>query len=173
MTKEQLMKIMPSLHEDKADLYFEPLQEAMNKYEINTLLREAAFLAQLGHESLDLKYMEEIASGSAYEGRVDLGNINPGDGARYKGRGPIQLTGRANYKRYGDLLGIDLEDNPEQASTPEVGFQIAGLFWSLRKLNTFADQENMKEITHRINGGYNGLDDRLKRYEVAKQVLST
>jgi putative chitinase len=162
---------MPRLSQKKADEYFEYLSEAMKKYEINTPLREAAFLAQLGHESLDLRYMEEIASGKAYEGRTDLGNINPGDGVRYKGRGPIQLTGRANYEKFGTLLDINLIDSPELAATPAVGFRIAGLFWTLKKLNALADLENIREITRRINGGYNGLEDRIRRYESAKRIL--
>ena len=117
--------------------------------------------------------MEEIASGSAYEGRADLGNTQPGDGKRYKGRGPIQLTGRANYKRYGDLLGLDLVNNPTIAATKEVGFRIAGQFWKLNGLNELADQQQFKAITKKINGGYNGLDDRIKYYERAKTVLKS
>ncbi len=171
ITKDQLKAIMPRLPAEKADLYFPHLSAAMLEREINTPLREAAFLAQLAHESMELRYMEEIASGEAYEGRKDLGNVNPGDGKRYKGRGPIQLTGRTNYKKYGDLLGLDLISNPEQTATPEVGFRIAGLFWQLKKLNALADAEDFMEITRRINGGYNGLEDRKRYYEIAKRVL--
>jgi putative chitinase len=173
ITIDQLKKIMPRLSDEKAALYFPPLTDAMQSREINTRLRMAAFLSQLAHESADLRYMEEIASGEAYEGRKNLGNVNPGDGKRYKGRGPIQLTGRANYQAYGELLELDLINNPEQAASPEVGFKIAALYWHIKKLNALADLENMKEITRRINGGYNGLEDRMRRYELAKQVLSS
>ena len=171
ITKEQLKKIMPGLSDAKAEIYFPHLVAAMEERKINTSLRMAAFLAQVGHESLDLRYMQEIASGAAYEGRKDLGNIQPGDGKRYKGRGPIQLTGRSNYVKYGRLLSVDLVNFPEQAATPEIGFRVAALYWSLNNLNVLAEIEDMKEITRRINGGYNGFDDRMKRYEIAKQVL--
>jgi predicted chitinase len=144
----------------------------MQEFQITSYLREAAFLAQLAHESGELRYMEEIASGAAYEGRKDLGNTQPGDGKRYKGRGPIQLTGRANYQKYGDLLDLDLINNPTMAATPQVGFRIAGQFWQLNGLNPLADQQNFKEITKRINGGYNGLVDRTMYYDRAKRVLN-
>lgn len=171
ITKDQLKKIMPTLPASKADLYFPYLTAAMEEREINTPLRMAAFFAQVGHESADLKYMEEIASGQAYEGRKDLGNLYPGDGRRFKGRGPIQLTGRSNYQKFGNLLMVDLVLLPELAATPEYGFRIAALFWTLKKLNALADMGELKEITRRINGGYNGLEDRIRRYELAKQVL--
>ena len=144
----------------------------MEEFEITSYLRETAFLAQLAHESGELRYMEEIASGAAYEGRANLGNTQPGDGKRFKGRGPIQLTGRANYKSYGDLLGLDLINNPTHSRDEEVGFRIAGQFWKLNGLNELADQQDFRQITKRINGGYNGLDDRIKYYERAKKVLS-
>src|SRR5258705_12947602 len=114
--------------------------------------------------------MEEIASGAAYEGRKDLGNPQPGDGKRYKGRGPIQLTGRANYTRYGGLLCLDLVNDPTIAATKEVGFRIAGQFWKLNGLNELADQQQFKAITKRINGGYNSLHDRIKNYNRPKRA---
>jgi predicted chitinase len=163
---------MPNCAAAKRADYLPFIQQAMQEFEITSYLREAAFLAQLAHESGELRYMEELASGSAYEGRKDLGNTQPGDGKRYKGRGPIQLTGRANYKKYGDLLGLDLINNPTIAATKEVGFRIAGQFWQLNGLNPLADQQDIKQITKRINGGYNGLDDRIKYYNRAKQVLN-
>lgn len=172
ITKEELSRVMPRLLTKKRDLLLPFLQAAMTENQITTYLREAAFLAQLAHESGQLKYMQELASGAAYEGRRDLGNTRPGDGRRYKGRGPIQLTGRANYRKYGALLGLDLEGNPELAATPEVGFRVAGAFWRLHGLNELADQRLFKTITRRINGGYNGLADRIQYYERALQVLS-
>lgn len=172
VTDDELRQIMPNCAAAKRTDYLPFIQQAMQEFEITSYLREAAFLAQLAHESGELRYMEEIASGSAYEGRKDLGNTQPGDGKRYKGRGPIQLTGRANYQKYGDLLGIDLINNPTVAATKEVGFRIAGEFWKLNGLNPLADQQDFKQITKRINGGYNGLDDRTKYYNRAKQVLN-
>ena len=95
----------------------------MNEGSINTCARKAAFLAQIAHESGELIYMEELASGAAYEGRKDLGNTQKGDGKRFKGRGPIQMTGRANYRAGGKVLGLYLEKHPEKVKTPEVGFR--------------------------------------------------
>lgn len=168
----ELRRIMSRLSERKAKEYLPLLQAAMTEFDITTYLREAAFLAQLAHESGQLKYFEEIANGSAYEGRRDLGNVQPGDGRRYKGRGPIQLTGRANYRRYGRLLGLDLEGNPKLAATPQVGFRIAGAFWKTHGLNELADRRAFTTITRRVNGGVNGLHDRLHFYRLALAVLS-
>lgn len=127
---------------------------------LDNSLRFIHFLAQLAHESGNFRYMEEIASGAAYEGRKDLGNTQPGDGKRYKGRGPIQLTGRANYRKYGQQLGIDFENNPEIVATPSIGLMVACKFWSDNGLNALADKDDVMTITRRINGGTNGLDDR-------------
>jgi predicted chitinase len=172
VTDDELRQVMPNCPAAKRADYLPFIQQAMAEFDIISYLRETAFLAQLAHESAELRYMEEIASGAAYEGRKDLGNTQPGDGKRYKGRGPIQLTGRANYSRYGTLLGLDLVNNPTLAATKEVGFRIAGQFWKLNGLNELADQQQFKLITKRINGGYNGLDDRLKYYQRAKIVMS-
>jgi predicted chitinase len=172
VTDEELKQIMPRLPGAKRGEYLPFLQQAMAEFEINTYLRESAFLAQLAHESAELRFMEEIASGSQYEGRRDLGNTQPGDGRRFKGRGPIQLTGRANYRTYGQKLGLDLIANPKLAATPSVGFRIAGLFWKSHGLNELADEEKLRQITRRINGGFNGLADREMYYRRARLVLS-
>jgi predicted chitinase len=152
------------------------LTAAMDMAQIDTPLRVAAFLAQLGTESGDLAYFEEIASGDAYEGRCkDLGNCQPGDGRRFKGRGPIQLTGRGNYRKFtqevGSKYGVDFEKNPELVAEPKWGFMAAAWFWNMRKLNTFADKGDFQAITYRINGGCNGADDRDKKYEFARAAL--
>jgi predicted chitinase len=172
LTDDELKQIIPNCPEAKRADYLPFLQQAMAEFEISSYLRETAFLAQLAHESAELRYLEEIASGAAYEGRKDLGNTQPGDGKRFKGRGPIQLTGRANYAKYGQLLGLDLINNPTIAATKEVGFRIAGEYWKLNGLNELADQQQFKSITKRINGGYNGLDDRIKYYNRAKKIMS-
>jgi putative chitinase len=95
-----------------------------------------------------------------YEGRADLGNNRPGDGVRYKGRGLLQLTGRANYKAFGDLLGVNLEGNPELAAEPVLSLKIACEFWKKKSLNQFCDSDDVVDLTRRINGGKNGLDER-------------
>lgn len=179
ITENALRRIMPNLNQAKCQAYLPFMQQAMEEFEINTLLREAAFLAQIAHESGEFRWMEEIwgptEAQKRYEPRcpkaTELGNTHPGDGKRFKGRGPIQITGRANYKKYGDLLGIHLTDQPELAATPEVGFRIAGLFWKLNKLNELADQQKFEKITRCINGGLTGQADRVKYYERAKVVL--
>jgi len=134
-------------------------------------LRLAHFIAQVAHESGGFRYMEEIASGQAYEGRADLGNTQPGDGKRYKGRGPIQLTGRANYRLFGRDLGIDFEQHPEIVAFPSIGLMAACRFWTMRGLNELADADDVVAITKRINGGQNGLADRQAYLVKAKALL--
>jgi len=135
-------------------------------------LRFAHFIAQLAHESGNFRYMEEIASGAAYEGRKDLGNVMAGDGVRFKGRGPIQLTGRANYQKYGRALGIDFEAHPELVVIPSIGFLVACKFWVNNGLNELADRDDVLTITRRINGGTNGLDDRKANLTKIKSWMS-
>lgn len=135
-------------------------------------LRLAHFLAQVGHESGSFKYMEEIASGSAYEGRADLGNICPGDGKRYKGRGPIQITGRSNYRSFGRQIGIDIERHPELAAIPSIGLHLACAYWGNRNLNALADADDVEAITRKINGGLNGLADRKSRLTAMKGLVA-
>jgi predicted chitinase len=171
VTLAQLRQIMPNLPQAKAEQYLPHLNRAMAEANINTPKRQAAFIAQLAHESAEFRYMEEIASGAAYEGRRDLGNTQPGDGKRFKGRGPIQLTGRANYTAAGRALGLDLVNNPKRAADPDVGFRTAAWFWNTRNLNTYADSGNFREVTRRINGGYNGMADRQQYYNRALRVL--
>lgn len=167
----QLTRIMPGLDAARARKVAPFLNQAMVEFGITTKKRQAAFLAQIGHESVSLRYFEEIASGSAYEGRADLGNTRPGDGVRYKGRGPIQLTGRANYRNVGNALGLPLEAKPKMAARLSVGFRTAGYFWQSRGLNGLADQGAFDAISIRINGGENGLQDRRDRHARARAVL--
>ena len=139
---------------------------------LNNELRFVHFIAQLMHESGNFKYMEEIASGSAYEGRKDLGNVSIGDGKRYKGRGPIQLTGRANYQKYGRALGIDFESHPEIVALPSIGLLVACKYWYDNGLNELADRDDVVAITKKINGGTNGLDDRKAKLALIKGWMS-
>jgi len=162
---------MPGLNSGLAGSSAPYMDQAMSDAGINTPARKAAFLAQLGHESGSLRYMQEIASGAAYEGRRDLGNTQPGDGRRFKGRGPIQLTGRANYIAAGKALGLDLVNHPELAATPAVGFKTSAWFWKTHGLNQLADSGQFDQITRRINGGQNGAADRRARWARCKSAL--
>ncbi len=171
MRLEQLLKILPSCSAIRAANCLPHLEAAVLEFEINTPLRLAAFLAQLAHESGEFRYFEELASGEAYEGRVNLGNIHPGDGVRYKGRGPIQITGRTNYRRAGAALGLDLEQNPEKAAELDTGFRVAGWYWQSNGLNQLADHQNIRAISIRINGGFRGMEERKAYYARACKVL--
>lgn len=181
LTDTQLSQIMRNASQIKRQLYLQPLNDAMQAYGINSLARAAAFIAQIAHESGELNFMEELWGPTAAQKRYEppndlarkLGNTEKGDGFRFKGRGPIQITGRANYATYGALLGIDLISAPERAATPEVAFAIAGLFWQRNGLNALADAGNFRAITQRINGGQNGAADRERFFQLAKTILAS
>ena len=171
-TKDKLAIVLPRATQSRIDAFFEPLKAGMVKYGITSPLQMAHFIAQIGHESMSFLYTEEIASGAAYEGRRDLGNTEPGDGKRYKGRGLIQLTGRANYSAYSRHTGVDYVAAPDAVSTdPMVAVDVACWFWSDRGVGKLADGDDVKAVTRRINGGYNGLDDRIQNLNRAKAVL--
>lgn len=148
------------------------LRATLAGYGIDTRLRIAHFLAQVAHESAGLRTCEEFASGAAYEGRQDLGNTQAGDGVRYKGRGLIQLTGRANYKKFGDRMGADLVKTPAKAAEPVFSLRIACEYWKDRKINAHADNDDLRAVTKAINGGYNGLEDRSAYLAKAKAELA-
>jgi len=180
LTEDQLRRIVPKMSEQKAEAFLPHINAAMEAFDIDSPLRTAAFIAQLAHESGSFVWMKELWGPTAQQRRyeppgslaTDLGNTQPGDGRRYMGRGPIQLTGRANYRRYGQLLGLDLERDPDQVAGPEVGFRVAGLYWKSRDINAPADADDIVEVTRRVNGGRNGLADRTEFYERAKRVLA-
>ena len=140
------------------------LLAAMSRAGIIDPTERAMFLAQMAHESGNFRYDEEIASGQAYEGRSDLGNTQPGDGVRYKGRGYIQLTGRANYRDYGNRLGVDLENNPDLAKDPNIAADIAIAYWQQRVDRNAARAGDVRTVTRNINGGLNGLADRQNKF---------
>lgn len=171
MNLGQLVKIMPYARR-RAGIFLDGLNAAMAEFEINTPARQASFIAQIGHESGQLQYVRELASGEAYEGRKDLGNTWPGDGVRYKGRGLIQITGRANYSACAAALGLDLLGHPELIEQPINACRSAGWFWKTRGLNELADAGDQVRITKRVNGGTNGLADRLALFAVADRVLA-
>jgi putative chitinase len=133
-------------------------------YKINTPLRISAFLSNTGHECLSFKQFEEFASGRAYEGRKDLGNIYPGDGVKFKGFGAIMYTGRANYTRLSKTLNKDFVSNPKLLLEPEWAIKSAGVFWNEKKLNIPSDKGDIKTVRKTINGGFNGMIDVQERY---------
>jgi len=178
ITVEQLQTVVPGLKLARAqevvtalnpvlDLLVTPKQTF--HVDINTPIRLAHLIAQLAHESDGFKTYEEYASGRAYEGRRDLGNVHPGDGVRYKGRGWIEITGEFNYAAFAKDTGIDIiddpndpadDDDPKRASTPENSAKIAVWYWTKHGLNKYADADDIYTITRRINGGLNGLESR-------------
>lgn len=202
VTDDSLKQIMPKLPDAKRAAFLPSLQSALNEFGVNTPKREAAFLAQIAHESGELTIFAENLNYSAkglmatwpkrfpdpvkaqqyernpqkiashvYANRIGNGDEASGDGWRFRGRGPIQITGRENYQKYGSRLNVDLISDPDKATTPEVGFRIAGLYWKENGLNELADGGMFETITKRINGGLKGLEDRVKYYTRAKQVL--
>lgn len=175
LTLEQLQAIMPYAGK-RAAVFLEPLNEAMRWADINTPKRMAAFLAQIAHESGELRYVRELASGEAYDtGRLAarLGNTAEadGDGQRFKGRGLIQITGRANYEAASEALEVDFVANPELMETPHYAAMVSAWFWMDRSLGLVADRGDFERLTRRINGGLNGYTDRLRYWAKAKEVL--
>lgn len=171
ITADDLIRIAPGISVRRAEIFAPLLTAAMAEFEIDNGAREAAFLAQVMHESGQLFYTAEIASGRAYEGRVDLGNTQPGDGTRFKGRGLIQITGRANYAACGAALSLALLDTPEILEQPEPATRSAGWFWKTHGCNEIADTGNFVRLTKRINGGTTGLQDRQAYWARAQAVL--
>lgn len=182
LTQEQFRKIFPRCAASRVAQYLNFLNAAMRECGIVSRRRAAAFCAQVGHESMDFKYMEEIASGAAYEGRRDLGNTQPGDGRRFKGRGPIQTTGRTNYTQAARALDLPLLDEPQLLAQPQHGFRASAFWWKANKCNALADQltgvgdardlQRFDKITRRVNGGYNHREERQRRYVAALRVLT-
>jgi putative chitinase len=172
ITTDLLRRIMPESG-PRAALFTVPLVTAAAEFDINAEERIAAWLAQLAHESGQLRYVRELASGEAYEGRKDLGNTQPGDGVRFRGRGLIQITGRANYEQLRVALGLDCVAHPEILEDPHNAARVSGWFWKGRGLNELADggTVNFTKITRRINGGTNGLADREMFYSRARAAL--
>ena len=173
VTLAALMQIMPYAN-GRAAFFLPFLNAAMDNFAINTPLRQAAFLAQVAHESGSLRYVREISSGAAYEGRADLGNTQPGDGVKFRGRGLIQITGRNNYKACSRALFEDdrLLMVPVLLERPENACNSAAWFWDDHELNDLADASKFVTITKKINGGTTGLEERQAFYARAKEVLT-
>lgn len=178
ITTQQLLQILPNAS-SRAGVFVPVLNVAMSKYGIVTRLRMAAFLAQVGHESGQLRYVRELGS-DQYLDKYDTGRLaerlgntpeDDDDGQLYRGRGLIQVTGRDNYAACAEALGLDLLEHPELLELPEHAAMSAGWFWHRAGLNTLADKGDFLTITKRINGGTNGLRDREAIYERALRVL--
>jgi putative chitinase len=190
LTLEQLRSLCQTTSAERLEAICAPLNDALAEFEIDTSARQSAFLAQVAHESGCFRYLRELASGDAYEGNVHLGNTEPGDGRRFKGRGLIQITGRKNYHLCGDALGLDLLAMPELLEQPAAACRSAGWFWRIGAglnlsarakehgvpeyvdLNDLADQGDFEGITLAINGGLNGYEDRLAQLHRAQTALT-
>ena len=199
ITEQQLLQILPNAGR-QAGVFVPVLNTAMGKYAIVTRLRVAAFIAQVGHESGQLMRLVENLNYSAeglmktWPSRFDLvrataaarkpeqianivyagrmGNTEPGDGWKYRGRGLFQVTGQANYAACGEALGLDLLSKPELLELPQYAAMSAAWFWSTRGLNILADAGDFVKITRRINGGLNGQTERQALYDKALKVLA-
>lgn len=175
LTVAQLSAAVPNLARWRAVEVCDALNAVLPDTAITTTRGLAAFLAQLGHESGSFRYLVEHASGLAYEPHTrvgaKLGNTQEGDGPRYKGRGWIQLTGRANYRAAGQALGLPLEDQPELASDVATAARVAAWYWRTRGCAPLADAGDFVALTRKINGGTNGLADRQARYARACNAL--
>lgn len=170
-SREQLASICEVKKLHNIDKFFQLLVDFMKLTHIDTTLRAAAFLATIAHESCRFVYTEERAKGVLYEGREDLGNVHPGDGPKYKGRGLIQVTGRYNYEQLSIDFGEDFINYPEKLAEPYYAVMSACWFWNRKNLNELADRGEFKAITKKVNGGLNGWSDRLHLYERAKMIL--
>lgn len=173
ITKAQLLRAVPTLYKQRVDEFVDSFNKYSDLFGITTPLRAVHYLAQVFHESGALKYTSELASGKAYEGRKDLGNIKPGDGPRFKGRGYIQITGRKNYQAYADsgyCVG-DLMNHPEWLCLSPGNQKASMWFWKTNGLNALADLDNLTAITKKVNGGYNGLSNRQYYYRRFKREM--
>lgn len=199
ITEQQLLQILPKAR-PVAGFFVPALNAAMARFKINSPVRMAAFIAQIGHESGQLTRMVENLNYSAerlqavwpkrfnsvlaeqvarkpeqianivYGGR--MGNTLPGDGWKYRGRGLIQLTGANNYRAAGAALGLDLVNHPDLVEQPETAAMVAGWFWQSNGLNELADSGQFAKITRTINGGLTGQAERVALRDLAAKVLA-
>ncbi|HVZ38022.1 MAG TPA: SpvB/TcaC N-terminal domain-containing protein [Candidatus Kapabacteria bacterium] len=176
LTPQSLRNAIPGLNQRRAEQLAPILNNAMREFNINTPERRNMFLAQVAHESGSLRFFRELGNDryfERYNNRRDLGNTHPGDGPRYRGRGAIQITGRRNYEQAGRALGLDLVNHPELLEQPENALRSAAWWWANHGLNQMVDQHpgDVRRTTRRINGGYNGLQDRIQRYQRVQRAL--
>jgi putative chitinase len=155
-----------------ADSLFKSLDNCLKRFEITTIPRVRHFISQCAHESMGFRQFSEFASGAAYEGRRDLGNVRPGDGRRFKGVGAIQVTGRHNYQRFADFIGDPRVMEGWRYVVTRYPFEISGFWWMDNAMNSLIDRgASVERVTRRVNGGYNGLSDRIKYYNRALQAI--
>ena len=180
ITQKQLLDAVPGLYKARLDEFVASFNMFHAYFGLNTRDRIIHYLAQVFHESGSLRYVEELSSGAQYEGRKDLGNTQKGDGKRFKGRGFIQLTGRKNYQDfYNDGWCSDnIVAYPNLVSNFPLNQMVSMWFWDRNNLNDLADLDNgtngediVKKITRKVNGGYNGLDERVKFYQKFKKIF--
>ena len=201
ITKEQLQQFFEDTHESIIDSFVDPLNKTFERFEINTPERVAMFLAQVGVESAgltatkenlnykaatleklwpshfrnvdvnDYAHNPEKIANRVYCDRMGNGDEDSGDGYKYRGRGLIQLTGKDGYEHFAKAIGMDLDEVVDYLETPEGAAMSAGWFWDSHKLNHLADEDNVKEVTHKINGGYNGLEERESLYKEAREIF--
>jgi putative chitinase len=172
VTKKQLAHIWKCSEHLIRDIEISELNNCLQKFEITTPSRIKHFLSQISHESGGGRYKEEIADGSAYEGRVDLGNTQVGDGRKYKGAGYIQLTGRRNYQRFSDYIKDPNVMNGYKYVALYYPMMSAGFWWFNANLNQLCDKNpTVREVTKIVNGGYNGLADRELYYRRCSEVI--
>jgi len=199
MNEQQLQAIFP--RNPNIPKWYKAMQELLPKYGIDTPLRLSAFLSQCGHESMGLMAIEEnlnysqsallnvfgkyftaelaanyarkpeLIANRVYANRMGNGPEKSGDGWRYRGRGVIQLTGKNNYQKFAEFLGQDLDYVMGYLTTYKGALESACWYWHTNGLNRFADEQDMRELTRRINGGYNGLEDRINHYEHINHVF--
>jgi predicted chitinase len=170
ISPDALKHVCPNLRHDDAVVIARGLGEAFRRYDITTRARAAMAIAQWAHESANFSTREEFASGEQYEGRRDLGNTQPGDGKRFKGRGRIQITGRTNYMAIAKALSIDCVKQPAILATSPHSEIASGQWWQDHACNAFCDRDDFIGLTKRINGGLNGLDDRQRLLARARNV---
>ncbi|NMY38216.1 MULTISPECIES: glycoside hydrolase family 19 protein [unclassified Pseudomonas] len=179
ITQQQLQQILPNAGQT-AGVFVPVLNTSMVRFQIVGTKRIAAFIAQIGHESGQFRYVRELGN-DQYLSKYDTGTLAKrlgntpeadGDGQKYRGRGLIQITGRANYMMCGEALALDLINHPELLEKPQHACMSAAWFWASRGLNTLADAGQFDTITRRINGGQNGAADRQALYARALKVLA-
>ncbi|AMJ63764.1 hypothetical protein AXW83_17425 [Bosea sp. PAMC 26642] len=173
VTAERLLRLAPMGRPAIVSGIAADFDRLAGEHGVSTWLRLCHFLAQAAHETDRFRTMVEYggtAYFARYEGRRDLGNTQAGDGVRFHGRGIFQLTGRFNYRRYGALIGVDLEAEPERAKEPAISLAVAFAYWRERGCDTAADADDIAAVTKLINGGRNGLAERTRLLATAKTI---
>lgn len=165
-----LRYVCPNLSRKDAKRIAAGLALAFERYDITTRRRAAAAVAQMAHESDRFRASTEYADGRAYEGRRDLGNVRPGDGPRFRGRGRIMITGRTNYEAVSKAFGENFVAHPERLAQSPTSELVSCWWWKTHGCNEVADSGDFEALTRRINGGTNGLSDRIELHRRAKRV---